>query len=252
MNSEAIYISTDSPKSPFSTAVNVPTPVNFQSPPSRFNSLFSASIKRCSTCLTSLVHFFIICQICNKLSCCKCAHNGPKCCGIYLLSKVNRIVRTVHYPFVLSDHVCTLSQKYPPLSKYFDENLDSHIRHEKLVEAKFMLNMLVVDNLCSGDFVFTLLISLISNIKQLDSVFVHILFKNYVTTSTLMGNLNQMQGEDLPQLPASENIDTRFRMSYDYARLTQKRIRRNNTIKKFTVYSLVLLCLSITILAIKQ
>ena len=115
-----------------------------------------------------------------------------------------------------------------------------------------MLNMLVVDNLCSGDFVFTLLISLIRNIKQLDSVFVHILFKNYVTTSTLMGNLNQMQGEDLPQLPASENIDTRFRMSYDYARLTQKRIRRNNTIKKFTVYSLVLLCLSITILAIKQ
>ena len=240
MNSKEIYVSSD--VSPQSIAVNLSSPPNFQSPPSRFNSLFNSSIKRCSLCLTSLVHFLIICQICNKFCCCRCTHDVQKCCNIYLLSKVNRIIRTPHYPFVLN-HVCTLSQNHPPLSKYYDENLDSFMKHEHLVKAKFMLNMLTVDNLCSGDMVFTLLMGLIKNIKKLDNVFVYILFKNYVSTSILTSNLSQMDGKNLPELPASQNIDDRFRMSYNCAKLTQAHIRKNKMIKTVASHGLVIIAM---------
>ena len=149
---EDIYISSDSPKSPQSTAANVSTPPNFQSPPSKFNSLFSGNIKRCSQCLTSIIHFLIICQICNKYSCCKCIYDVKKCCNVYLLSKINKIIRTPHYPFCLG-HVCTLNQTHPPVSKYYDDSLDNFIQHDRLVRAKFILNMLTVENVSNGNMV---------------------------------------------------------------------------------------------------
>ena len=242
MNMEEIYISSDSPKSPQSIAVNVSTPPSFQSPPSKFNSLFNGSIKRCSLCLTSIVHFLIICQICNKYCCCRCTHDVKKCCNIYLLSKLNKIIRTPHYPFFLG-HVCTLNQNHPPVSKYYDEYLDNFIKHERLVKAKFILNMLTVDNLCSGDMVFILLMGLIKNIKKLDNVFVYILFKNYVSTSILTSNLSQMDGKNLPELPASRNIDDRFRMSYNCAKLTQAHIRKNKMIKTVASHGLVIIAM---------
>ena len=73
---EDIYISSDSLESSRSTIVNVSSPPNVQSPPSKFNSLFNGNVKRCSQCLTSIVHFLIICSVCNKLSCCKCIHDA--------------------------------------------------------------------------------------------------------------------------------------------------------------------------------
>ena len=120
------------------------------------------------------------------------------------------------------------------------------------MKAKFILNMLTVDNLCSGDMVYTLLMSLIENIEKLDNVFVYILFKNYISTSILTGNLTQMQGENLPELPASQNIDTRFRMSYNCARLTQTHIRKNKMIKAVASHGLVLICFFIAIAAMRQ
>ena len=161
---EDIYISSDS-ITPQSTAVNVSTPPTLKSPPSKFDSLFSGNIKRCSQCLTSIVHFLIMCQICNKYSCCKCIYDVKKCCDVYLLLKINKIIRTPHYPFCLT-HVCTLNQTHPPISKYYDDSLDNFIQHDRLVKAKFILNMLTVENVNNGDLVYILLISLVKRIKK--------------------------------------------------------------------------------------
>ena len=248
---EDIYVSSDSLRSSHSTAANVSTPPHFKSPPSKFNSLFNGSVKRCSQCLTSVIHFLIVCQICNKFSCCKCIYDVKKCCDVYLLSKINKMIRTPHYPFCLG-HVCTLNQTHPPVSKYYDDSLDNFIQHDRLVRAKFILNMLTVENVSNGNMVFILLTDLVKSINKLENVFVHILFKNYVNTSMLTNNLGQIDGENLPKLPPSRMIDDRFRMLYNHVRSTQAYTRKNKIIKTVVSHGLVLTCFVGAIIAMMQ
>ena len=238
---EDIYVSSDSLRSSRSTIVNVSSPPNFQSPPSKFNSLFDGSVKRCSQCLTSIVHFLIICSICSKLSCCKCIYDVKKCCGIYLLSKVNKICRTPHYPFVLA-HVCTLNQTHPPVSKYFDDSIDNFIQHGRLVKAKFILNLLTIENVNNADMVFVLTTDLVRCINKLENMFIHILFKNYVCTSMLTNNMGQINGENLPELDDRTVIDERFRMFYEHVRSTQAHTRKNRIVKTVVSQGLLLVC----------
>ena len=238
---EDIYVSSDSLRSSHSTAANVSTPPHFQSPPSKFNSLFNGSVKRCSQCLTSIIHFLIVCQICNKLSCCKCIYDVKKCCNIYLLSKSNKICRTPHYPFVLA-HVCTLNQTHPPISKYYDDSIDNFIQHGRLVRAKFILNLLTNENVSNGDLVFILLTDLVKSINKLENMFVHILFKNYVCTSMLTNNMSQINGENLPELDDRTVTDVRFRMLYDHVRSTQAHTRKNRIVKTVVSQGLLLVC----------
>ena len=238
---EDIYISSDSLESSRSTIVNVSSPPNVQSPPSKFNSLFNGNVKRCSQCLTSIVHFLIICSVCNKLSCCKCIYDAKRCCGIYLLSKVNKICRTPHYPCVLS-HSCHLNQTHPPVSKYFDDSIDNFVQHGVLAKAKFILNLLTNENVNNADMVFVLTIKLVKCINKLEDIFVHILFKNYVCTSMLMNNMGQINGENLPQLDNRTVINDQFRWLYDHVRSTQAHTRRNKIVKTVVSQGLLLVC----------
>ena len=139
-----------------------------------------------------------------------------------------------------------------PVSKYYDDSLDNFIKHELLVKAKFILNMLSVENINNGDMVFILLTNLVKSIKKLENIFIHILFKNYVNTSMLTNNLSQMDGKNLPELPASRIIDDRFRMLYNHVKLTQAHTRKNKIIKTVVSHGLVLTCFVVAIVAMMQ
>ena len=242
---EDIYISSDSGES--STIVNVASPPSFQSPPGKFNSLFNGNIKRCSKCLYSLVHFLIVCSVCSKLFCCKCIYDTKRCCGIYLLSKVNKIFRTPHYPFVLT-HVCTLNQNHPPVSKYFDDSIDNFVQHDRLAKTKFILNLLTTENVNNADMILVLTVNLVKCINKLDNIFVHILFQNYICTSMLTNNMAQINGESLPELDNRTVIDEKFRMLYNHIRSTQKHTRKNKIVKAMLSQGLALACFIVAIL----
>ena len=242
---EDIYVSTDSLRSSRSTIVNVSTPPNVMSPPNRFNTLFDGGVKRCAQCLTSVVHFLVICSVCNKLSCCKCVFDVQRCCGIYLCSKVNKVCRTPHYPLVLA-HVCTLNQVLPPVSKYFDDLIDNAAQHTRLVKAKFVLNLLTIESINSPEMVFVLTTDLVKCINELGKycpLFIYILFKNYICTSMLINNMSQIGEGSLPILHDNTAIDQRFKLFYEHVRTTQARIKRKRLIKTTMSQGTLLVCL---------
>ena len=244
---EDIYVSTDSLRSSRSTIVNVSTPPNVMSPPSRFNTLFDGGVKRCAQCMSSVIHFLVICSVCNKLSCCKCIFDVQRCCGIYLCSKVNKICRTPHYPFVLA-HACTLNQTLPPVSKYFDDLIDNAVQHARLVKAKFILNLLTIESINSPEMVFVLTTDLVKCINELENIFIHILFKSYICTSMLTNNMSQIDEGSLPELHDNTAIDQRFKMFYEHVRTTQAHIKRKRFIKTIMSQGTLLACMISAIL----
>ena len=244
---EDIYVSTDSLRSSRSTIVNVSTPPNVMSPPNRFNTLFDGGVKRCAQCLTSVVHFLVICSVCNKLSCCKCVFDVQRCCGIYLCSKVNKVCRTPHYPLVLA-HVCTLNQILPPVSKYFNDLIDNAAQHARLVKAKFILNLLTIESINSPEMIFVLTTDLVKCINELENIFIHILFKNYICTSMLTNNMGQINGGSLPELDNNTAIDERFKMFYEHVRATQTHIKKKRFIKTIMSQGILLACLFLAVL----
>ena len=239
---EDIYVSSDSLRSPRSTIANVSSPPNVMSPPSRFNTIFNAGVKRCAICLTSVVHFLVLCSVCNKLTCCKCIFDVQRCCGIYLCSKVNRICRTPHYAFAL-DHACTLNQTLPPVNKYFDDLVDNAVQHARLVKAKFILNLLTIESINSPEMVFVLTTDLIKCINELESIFVHILFKSYICTSMLISNMSQINEGSLPELSDNTAMDRKFKMFYEHVRTTQKHVRKKRFVKTIMSQGTLLACL---------
>ena len=249
---EDIYES-DSVKSSQSIAVNLSASPELQSPPSlnhnRFVSLFGGNVKRCSQCLTAVVHFIIACSICHKLSCCKCIEQVKKCCNVYLLNKMNRIIRTPHYPLFLN-HVCSLNQTSPPEKRHYDDMTDNFICHERLVRAKFSLNLLTVEKIDNESLVLILLQDLMANIELLESLFVHLLFNGWIPTSMLTSNLALLNGRTLPKMPDSRYIDIRFKILYQHVLSTQKDIKKHKLLKVFLSNCLKIVYLSVIIVTL--
>ena len=112
--------------------------------------------------------------------------------------------------------------------------------------------MLTIENVNNGDLVFILLTNFVKSVRKLENVFVHILFKNYVNTSMLTNNLGQIDGKNLPELPASRIIDDRFCMLYNHVRSTQAYTRKNRFIKTIVSHGLLITCFVGAILAMMQ
>ena len=244
-----IFASTDSVQSNQSVVANRTTSPKLPSPPcppNTFVNLFSHNIKRCSRCMASVVHFLIICSLCNKMTCCRCIEQVGKCCNIVLLNKLNRILRTAHYANCLQ-HVCNLNQNSPPVKKYYDDMTDSVLGHKDLVQARFSLQVLSEEKL-NESLVVAFIIDLVNILESLESLYVHLLFSDWVPTNRLTENLSTLNGKISPNLPPSNHIDVRFKMLYQTLQTAQMSTRRQTFFRNLLSNGLHLMGFLVTVL----
>ena len=76
--------------------------------------------------------------------------------------------------------------------------------------------------------VFILTTDLVKCINELENIFIHILFKNYICTSMLTNNMGLINEGSLPELDNNTAIDQRFKMFYEHVRATQASLRKKD------------------------